>query len=177
MTIRITKAMAENAALKMRSEAYDKKIDALQKEIDAEIEKLVKKYIPAPVIACVNEYGDYFCAINQASVTTLKHNGCAESYIYGNLSFNLVNACNNIKVSKSDYDKVRTIYDKKNNLKKESGNFYEKVINALVQLRTYSNVEKNLPEAIKYLDIPSTGMVPAPVYSDLNDFIKSIKKN
>lgn len=177
MTIRITKQMASDAAGKMAHEAYDKKIHEVQEEINKEAELIVKKYIPAPVIACTNEYPTYISYNEAASITTTKPGMdgqgyyTREMYIHADLSFKVPTVCNCILVNRDDYDVLRKLFDKKVALNQEQSEFRGKIEDALVALHTYKKVQEELPEAVKYLDIPSTGMVPACVYKKLNDLI------
>jgi hypothetical protein len=174
-SIRITKTIAYDASIKMKDAMYDDKIKDISKKMSEKVEEIVKKYIPSPLIACVREYRDYFYASNSASITTKKDNGYDEYYIYGSLSFALPNSCNSINVSREDYNKVRVLYDERESLITEAGEFQGKIYDALMALRTLNNVKKELPEAVKYLDIHDKDAIPAPVYKELNELIGNIK--
>lgn len=174
-SIRITKTIAYDASLKMKDAMYDDKIKDITKKISEKVEEVVKKYIPAPLIACVKEYRDYFYASNSASITTKKETGYNETFIYGSLSFDLPHSCSDIYVNREDYDKVRALYDEREALYKEASDFQGKIRDALMALRTLSNVKKELPEAVKYLDIHDKDAIPVPVYKELNNLIASIK--
>lgn len=174
-SIRITKTIAYDASIKMQDAMYDEKIKDMSRKISNKIEEVVKKYIPSPLIACVKEYRNYFYASNSASITTKKDNGYNETFIYGSLSFDLPHSCNNIDVSRDDYDKVRKLYDEREALYSEADKFRDKIYDALIALRTLNNVKKELPEAVKYLDIHDKDAIPAPVYKELNELIGNIK--
>lgn len=174
-SIRITKTIAYDASMKMKDAMYDDKIKDITKKISEKVEEVVKKYIPSPLIACVKEYRSYFYASNSASITTKKDNGYDEYYIYGNLSFDLPHSCNNINVSREDYNKARKLYDEREALHTEASDFQGKIFNALMTLRTLNNVKKELPEAVKYLDIQDKDAIPAPVYKEFNELIGNIK--
>ena len=174
-SIRITKTIAYDASMKMKDAMYDDKIKDISKKISEKVEEVVKKYIPSPLIACVKEYRDYFYASNSASITAKKENGYNENFIYGNLSFDLPHSCNNIYVSREDYNKVRVLYDEREALLTEASDFQGKIYDALIALRTLNNVKKELPEAVKYLDIQDKDAIPAPVYKELNELIGNIK--
>ena len=174
-SIRITKTIAYDASMKMKDAAYDEKIKDISRKISNKVEEVVKKYIPSPLIACVKEYRNYFYASNSASITTKKDNGYDEHYIYGSLSFDLPHSCNSIEVSREDYNSVRSLYDEREALYTESSDFQDKIYNALMALRTLNNVKKELPEAVKYLDIHDKDAIPAPVYKELNELIGNIK--
>lgn len=174
-SVRITKTIAYDASMKMKDAMYDEKIKDISRKISNKVEEVVKKYIPSPLIACVKEYRDYFYASNSASITTKKDNGYNEYYIYGSLSFDLPHSCNSIEVSREDYNKVRVLYDEREALYKEASDFQDKIYDALMALRTLNNVRKELPEAVKYLDIHDKDAIPAPVYKELNELIGNIK--
>lgn len=174
-SIRITKTIAYDASMKMKDAMYDEKIKDMSRKISSKVEEVVKKYIPSPLIACVKEYRDYFYASNSASITTKKETGYNENFIYGSLSFDLPHSCNSIDVSREDYDKVRVLYDEREVLYSEADKFKGKIYDALMALRTLNNVKKELPEAIKYLDIQDKDAIPAPVYKELNELIGNIK--
>lgn len=175
-SVRITKTIAYDASIKMKDAMYDDKIKDISKKISEKVEEIVKKYIPSPLIACVKEYRDYFYASNNVSITTFKRDGnYKETYIYGSLSFSLPHSCNNINVSRDDYAKVRKLYDEREALCSEANKFQSKIYDALIALRTLNNVKKELPEAVKYLDIQDKDAIPTPVYKELNELIGNIK--
>ena len=76
MNRRVTKDMADKASDMMMKKAYGRKIENATAKVNAAVENLVRKYIPAPVIACVNEYSTYFGYTTGASITTaIEKNG------------------------------------------------------------------------------------------------------
>ena len=180
MNRRITKSMAEEAATCMKKKAYSKKIDKAVEKIDQAIEALVRKYIPEPVIACTNEFSTYIGYSTGASITAIKENPngwtSRESSITGKLTFKIPNNSNHITVDRKEYDAVRKLQDKKIAIVKQSEEFEQQVFDALVALRTEKNVEKELPEAMKYLVFPEVKAVPMPVFTGLRDIIGKIKE-
>ena len=107
MNRRITKTMAEEAAAIMKKKAYGLKIENATAKVNAAVENLVRKYIPAPVIACVNEYSTYFSYTAGASITTIiEKNGwtTTASFIKGKLTFKIPSDANYIKVDGKEYD-------------------------------------------------------------------------
>lgn len=180
MNRRITKTMADEAAKKMKERAYSKKIDEAYEKLDAMGEELVRKYIPAPVIACVNEYGGYFGNCTCASITAIKEHPdgwtSREYSIPVKLSFKIPSNSSYITVSCEEYEAVHKLYAKAKQLEKERDDFGDQVYDALVALRTEKSVEKELPEAMKYLVFPEVKAVPMPVFSGLREIIGSIKE-
>lgn len=170
--------MAEEASAKMKAKAYGRKIENAKAKVNAAIEELVKKYIPAPVIACVNEYSNYLSYSTGASITTvIDKNGWTtqRTSIKGSLSFKIPGNSNYIKVSNDEYDALLKLDSKRALLEKQRDEFGDQVYDALVALRTEKAVEKELPEAMKYLVFPEVKAVPMPVFTGLRDIIGKIK--
>ena len=179
MNRRVTKTIAYEAASKMKEKAYSKKIEHAYEKLNAAGEELVRKYVPAPVIACVNEYSTYIGYSEGANITTIKEHPdgwtSRESSIAVHLSFKIpIN--NYITVDAKEYASIRMLHDKAKSLEEERDRFGDEVFDALVGLRTERNVEKELPEAMKYLVFPEVKAVPMKVYSGLREIIGSIKE-
>jgi len=179
MNRRITKTMADEAASKMKKKAYGRKIENATAKVNAAVEELVRKYIPAPVIACVNEYSNFISYTTGASISTvIEKNGwtTSASAIKGALTFKIPSGANYIKVDSKEYDALLKLENKKKLLEKQRDEFGEQVYDALIALKTEKAVEKELPEAMKYLVFPEVKAVPMPVFTGLRDIISSIKE-
>lgn len=179
MNRRITKTMADEAASKMKKKAYGRKIENATAKVNAAVEELVRKYIPAPVIACVNEYSTYFSYSTGASITTIvDKNGWTTSRtaIKGTLTFKIPGNANYIKVDNKEYEALLKLEEKRKSLEKQRDEFGDQVYEALIALKTEKAVEKELPEAMKYLVFPEVKAVPMPVFTGLRDIISSIKE-
>lgn len=177
MNRKITKTMAKEAASIMANKAYEEKLENAKAKVNAAVEGLVRKYIPAPVIACINEYSSYFSYTKGASITTVvEKKGCIRSAtpIGGELSFGIPPYADNIKVVKEEYDMLLKLEQKRRQLKQERDEFEDQVYNALVALRTEKAVEKELPEAMKYLVFPEVKVLPSPIFTGLRKIIASI---
>lgn len=172
--------MAFKAACKMKEKAYGSKIDNASAKINAAVEKLVLKYIPAPVIACVNEFSEYFSVSMGASITTtiyVRGWKTTSQYISGMLTFNIPVYANYIKVDNKEYDALLKLESNRKQLEKDRDKFGDQVYDALISLRTEKAVEKELPEAIEYLEFPEVKAVPIPVFTGLRNVIKSFKED
>ena len=172
--------MDEEAAAIIKKKAYGLKIENATEKVNAAVENLVRKYIPAPVIACVNEYSTYFSYTAGASITTIiEKNGwtTTASYIKGKLTFKIPSGANYIKVDGKEYDTLMKLESNRKLLEKERDEFGDQVYNALVALRTEKAVEKELPDAMKYLVFPEVKAVPMPVFTGLRDIIGKIKED
>ena len=179
MNRRITKAMADDAASKMKEKAYAKKIENAYKKLNEAGQVIVRKYIPAPVIACVNEYSSYFGYSTGASITAIKEHPDGWTGRHPNipvkLSFKIPSGGSYITVDAKEYESIRKLHAKVKQLEKEREDFGDQVYDALVALKTEKNVEKELPEAMKYLEFPEVKAVPMPVFTELRDIIGKIK--
>lgn len=177
MNRKITKTMAKQAAAIMANKAYEKKLEYAKAKVNAAVEGLVHKYIPAPVIACISEYPTYFSYVKVAIISTVvEKNGWIGSAtpIRGELSFKIPPYADNIKVVKEEYDMLLKLEQKRKQLKQERDEFENQVYNALVALRTEKAVEKELPEAMKYLAFPEVKVLPSPIFTELRKTIASI---
>ena len=179
MNRRITKSMAKKAAAKMIEKAYGCKIENARAKVDSAVEELVRKYLPYPVIACVNEYPEYFNYSMGANIMTIlndKGSTFTSLSISGKLTFKVPCYGTSIKVDCKDYDILLKLNTKLRLLEKESEKFGDQVYAALISLRTEKAVEKELPEALKYLEFPEVKAVPMPVFTGLREIIQSIKE-
>lgn len=178
MNRRITNTMAKDASILMKKKAFNQKIENVTAELNTEIENLVRKYIPAPIIACVNEYPTYFHYTIGASITTNVEgsNGWSTraSYIKGELSFRIPDGGNYVCVENKEYEVLKKIDDKRKRLEKQRDEFGEQVYNALIALRTEKAIEKELPEALKYIEFPKVIAVPMHIYTGLREIIGKI---
>ena len=183
MSKRITKTMANEAVGKMKKVVYGAKIEEARAALNKHGEELVKKYIPAPVIACVNEYSDYFGSNHGASISTVvtKPSGYTtnKTYIAIKLSFNIPNHSAYINVQLDEYEELKVLLDKVDAVVNEANAFERKMFDALIALKTYKRIKEELPEALEYIDFPDDcdlKAVPMPIFNDLRNIIKGIKK-
>lgn len=178
MNRRITKTMAEDAACKMKKKAYIVSIEKATDMLNAAGEKLVRNYIPAPVIACTQEYSDYIGYNTLALISTFEvtESGYTrrKAEICISLSFKIPLSSKIVMVSASDYAIVRKLSDKVKELERMRDEFGKEVFKALISLKTEKAVEKELPEALKYLAFPEVKSVPMPALSDLRKLIGNL---
>lgn len=178
MNRKITKDMAKKASDMMMEKAYGRKIRKVTHEINDVIETLVRKEVPAPVLACVAEYSDYFNLTSYVGITTIRETKCgliSANRIFGCISFKVPSICSYLKVDCKDYDDLLKLETKRKALQKKKEEFGQQVSDALLALRTEKNVEKELPEAMKYIVFPEVKALPMPVFTGLRDIIAMIK--
>lgn len=169
MNRRITKSMAHDAAKRLKIKVYGKNVEDAQKTLNLAVESLVRKYIPKPVIACVNEYYNYFSNSTSADVTSIMIDAYGTSrrkYIRGCLSFK-VPSCTVVVADVAEYETVAVLKKNLDDLVKEQNNFGEEIEKALCSLRTEKSIREALPEALPYIDFPEIKSLPSPIYSDL----------
>lgn len=169
--------MAADAAKKMGYAAYADKRSALENQINVMVGELVRKYIPSPVLACVAEYGDYFNTTRYVNITTTietSYGVSRERYIHGSVPFRIPSVSSDLSVSREDYDSINKLNKKLTKIKEEEDKFYDRVFEALVALKTERAVEKELPEAMKYIDFPEVKAVPMPVFGELRSILSKL---
>ena len=170
--------MAIAASNMMCEKAFRKQIDEATAKLDAAAENLARKYIPAPVLACVKEYPDNFEKVTRVSITTLvEKNGyvTSDNYITGKLSFPIPNGSRNIVVERTEYEALRKLNEKVVSLVFKRSDFKSQVYDALIALGTEKKVQDELPEALNYLSFPETKKLPAPIFTGLREVIANIK--
>lgn len=180
MSRQITKTMAETAATTMKNKAYKTAIENALGELNAKGEEIVRQYIPAPVIACTNEYSQYISYNSGALISAIKKtsNGYTsrESEIRVELTFKIPTASRLIIVLENDYKTIRKLHDKVKEIERKRDEFGNQVLRALMALKTERAIQKELPEAVKYLEFPEAKRLPMPVLSDLRFVIGNIKE-
>lgn len=178
MNRKITKTMAAQAATAMKNKAYWRKIGDATEKVNVAIECLVRKYIPLPVIACVKEYPKYFMLTSSVSITTkVEKNGYTinASPIRGTLSFLIPQPANYIKVDAKDYDALLKLDCERKMLEEKRDEFGDETYKALILLDNEKAVEKEFPEAMKYLVFSEEKAVPMPAFKGLREVIRNIE--
>lgn len=168
--------MAIDAAARMKREVFGKMIEEAQYNLYSLIEQLVRKYLPKPVISCVNEYSLYFPCCTCADVTQVeqKDNGIyRKRYIRGFLSFK-VPTNTFVEVDADEYKAIEGLYRKLKDLEKRRDDFGNEIQSALLSLKTEKAINESLPEAIKYIDFPEIKSLPSPIYSNLRAMLSGI---
>lgn len=187
---RITKEMASYASAKMKDAVYKEKIEAAKRVLNTVAEKYIKKYLPAPVLACTEEYKDYIASYKRAKFEVYNQKTTDGDYtggyksIYADISFDVPQQpCGyggypTFKIVKNEAEDIVKAEEILSNLGNESMNFQDKMFNALASLKTEKSVTENLPEALPYIEFPGDkNNVPAPIFSELRDMLKSITNN
>lgn len=183
MSKRITKTMAQKAVEKMKKAIYGARIEEARAVLNKHGEELVRKYIPSPVIACMNEYSNYFDSNHGACISSVvtKPSGYTthKTNIAIKLSFNIPNHSAYINVQLDEYEGLKVLLDKVVAVVSEMDAFGSKMFDALIALKTYKRIKEELPEALEYIDFPEEfddACVPMPIFNDLRNIIKGIKK-
>lgn len=174
MNRKITKAMALEASRNMALDAYSKKIDVvLRKERDF-AEVLMRKYIPAPVLACLKEYPTYISSSSYVSFTTYIGDK-PEKLISHFLSQKVPVGSTYLIVSNEDYNLLQVLENKRMQLCSQCEYFQKELTEAMLALRTEKKIEEELPEALQYIEFPVVKQLPIKKYDHLRDILQSLK--
>lgn len=155
MAKQVTRLMADEAAKQLASQVFDKKIELAEQAERQFGDDLIKKYIPAPILAVGMEYSSYF--VNKA-----QYLGFATSF-GGHIQSNIVNPISNkyIQIESEDYKQAKALINTRQNLQSDKENYISKVSDALLQLKSFKRIKENFPEALPYLNFAeTTALIP-----------------
>lgn len=174
MNTRISKQAAIVAATAIADDLYSKKIEEAKAVIDAAAAVLVRKLVPAPVLALAKEYPDYVGSNTYVSFKSYNEAGYLRTGISANLPFNVPSPCTSITISGDDFDYMLKLYKDCNVLVSSRRKDIDRFSDALFSLRTINAVRRSMPEALKYLHVPSAINPPARVYDDLRQILQTL---
>ena len=173
-----SKLQNRNEILEQELAKAKKENKQIEQEMVVEVSKLATKHIPAPVLACSKEFGDYLGVSNAAVVRHLCTNSDGTTYTSGWIdsltNIPIPHSCSYITVKDEDYAIVESIETRRKNMVCEKADFRDKVYSALLSLRTVKKVEEEFPEALKYLVIPEEKQLPSPVLTDIRSIISQV---
>lgn len=184
---RITREMAIQAAMDMRNAVYKEKLNNAQATLKKEADAFVKKYVPSPVLTCVEEYKDYFTTSCRVRIVVYdkeskegEYSG-SYRYILSEISMPLpLNYYENYRIntSVSKCKRVVAADDTYNELRREADKFQGQIENALLSLKTEKKITEQLPEALPYIKFPDNkSNLPAPIFSDIRAMLQSVTNN
>ena len=146
--MRITKEKSELVAKKL-TEKKQKEKQVLEENLQEFCYNIALLKIPKPVMDMFKEYPEYVKSSSEIVVIgegidnyNLKHQSIGDS---------LPRNKEDIPVSKTESNKIQKLSDKITNLKSEIRTLKKEIETAVYNLRTYARVEKEFPEAFKYL--------------------------
>ena len=176
-TIRLTKKQFESAAEDMASIAFDSKLKNAYEEMRNYGDTLAEKYIPSAIISCMQEHKTWF--LGNRSIGVYCFTDTYKSYtIYLSTNIECPNKC--FEITSEEYDKASKLRRAINSINEEKNVYQTRLYDALCNLRTITNIKKEMPEALDYIEMPTLGdNVPDVKYDALRDiFNKSrIDKN
>lgn len=141
---RITKEIAHATAVSLLSKKKEK-INELKEKLKALVTETVKKTIPHEVMVMFGKYPDYF---DTHYNSRLQGAGFGyESYYFDALPYNKETP----PVGSQDGNKILSLSNKVSDAEKEYKRLLTEIETALFAFRTYSNVEKEFPEAFALL--------------------------
>lgn len=187
---RITKGMAYGAAWAMYDAVYKEQLKIAEDKVNKAIEEFAKGYFPAPVLACVEEYRDYYKVTKDIDLYVYQKKDKdgdfigSHEVITGESSFivpvhqkSWSSRCH-IEVLEKDIKKVVTANNACKELREKAHNFRTKIHNILIELKTEKKVAENLPEALPYIKFPDDkSNLPAPVFSEIRNLLKGVTVN
>lgn len=166
-TIRLTKNQFESAARDMTSIAFEGKLKSAYEDMRHYGDTLAEKYIPSDVLRCMQEHKTWF--YSRKEIGMFYSGDCNTLAIYLPTNLNCPSKC--IEVTSEEYDKASKLRRAINSINEEKNVYQTKLYNALCNLRTITNIKKELPEALDYIKMPTLNdNVPAVKYDALRDF-------
>ena len=174
-TVRLTKKQFELAAKDMASIAFESKLKKAYEDMRSYGDALIGKYIPSEVIHCMQEHKTWFYTNRDIGVYYFTGNYNTSS-IYLSTNMNCPSKC--IEVTSEEYDKASKLRSVISSIKSEMKGYETKLYNALCNLRTITNIKKELPEALDYIQMPTlSDNVPAVKYDALRDIFNKSRIN
>jgi hypothetical protein len=158
---RITREMADKAARQLAAIAYDKKIEKAKNDFKSMLEGIIKTYIPAPILAVMEEYSSYLEKCVRLFISD--GNDCVYTYTIPVL----IPAVKEIKVSHDELVKLKSAKKLLESLEAKKVRYKEEVSDALcLSIRTEKRCAETFPEAMQYLNFSKTTAL-APKFDDL----------
>lgn len=171
MSKHITKFDCEQAAKKLAAIAFDNKIKKAEEEEKAIGDELVKKYVPAPILAIGKEYAEMF--VNSGRIISVKED--SDTYNCFMVDTNTLNPLGYSKtflIDKADAKYVTNVVKNHKSLNNQKRTYINNVTEALWQLRSKKRIEEQFPEALPYLDFDDDKQLPMPQYIELRNMLK-----
>ena len=174
-TVRLTKKQFELAAEDMASIAFDNKLKKAYEEMRNYGDTLAEKYIPSAVISCMQEHKTWF--LGNRRIGVYYFTDTYNSYtIYLSTNIECPNKC--FEITSEEYDKASKLRSAINSINEEKNVYKTRLYNALCNLRTITNIKKEIPEALDYIQMPTLGdNVPAVKYDALRDIFNKSRSN
>ena len=153
--------MADKAARQLAAIAYDKKIEKAENDFKSMLEGIIKTYIPAPILAVMEEYSSYLEKCVRLFISD--GNDCVYTYTIPVL----IPAVKEIKVSHDELVKLKSAKKLLESLEAKKVRYNEEVSDALcLSIRTEKRCAETFPEAMPYLNFSKTTAL-APKFDDL----------
>ena len=148
---RITREMADKAARQLAAIAYDKKIEKAENDFQSMLEGIIKTYMPAPILAVMEEYSSYLEKCVRLFVSD--GNDCVYTYTIPVL----IPAVKEIKVSHDELVKLKSAKKLLESLEAKKVRYNEEVSDALcLSIRTEKRCAETSPESTQ----PRTSSTP-----------------
>lgn len=173
-TIRLTKNQFESAARDMTSITFKCKLEKADEDIRNYGDTLAEKYIPSEVLRCMQEHKTWFYSRKEIGV--FYSGDCNTLAIYLPTNINCPSKC--FEVTSEEYDKASKLRSVISSINNEKNAYQTRLYDALCNLRTITNIKKELPEALDYIQMPTlSDNVPAVKYDALRDIINKSRSD
>lgn len=171
MSKHITKFDCEQAAKKLAAIAFDNKIKKAEEEEKAIGDELVKKYVPAPILAIGKEYAEMF--VYSSKIISVKEDTDKyDSFVADTNILNPLGSSKTFLIDKADAKYAANIVKQNQNLMIRKRAYMNDVTEAIWQLRSKKRIEEQFPEALPYLDFDDDKQLPMPQYIELRNMLK-----
>lgn len=163
---RITKEIASEVAKKLTSKKTEE-IKTLENELETKLEGFILKKIPKEVLDLFKKHPNYF---NTTYSFRLSGNGLNYEYLQTKNSIPYTGN-NSFLPSIEEAELLLSLNNKINDLKQKKSELFREIENLLYNLRTYSKVNSEFPEATPYLPNLITNKLSVNI-SDVRDKLK-----
>lgn len=160
---RITKTIAEDVARQLTAKKSEE-VDKLKNDLKLLNTQIYVSKLPSSVMDMFEDYPEYFNKSSSESVTGPGLN----KWHRVEFTRSLPRSNNNsINLDAKEAQKIIKLEDKIEDKGKAYKELFEKIEIALINLRTYANVQREFPEAFKLLPASNIGMKLAVNVADI----------
>lgn len=138
---RITTTIAEYAANGMRDKAFGEAIKNSRERLTNYAYKLITKYVP--MILFTDKAKEYLY------ITSMVCFRCDTKIVY--VSGLVIPKLKDITLPRSEFEKIVELKKKYDDVLYQSSNFYNKCFQTILELKTFSRLKKEFPEAVEFL--------------------------
>ena len=170
--MRMTKDLAQDVARRI-TEKSSEYVDKCLKDVQSFVTKVYVESVPIEVSGAFKKFPDYFCVTERIKVL-----GTGFSYDYIDTDEDVEVVCNLdneavLKLNGADSNKYVSLNRKYESAKKKHREFKKEIEVSLYSLRTFSQIEKHIPEAVPFLP-KSESLAVAKNFTRLRKLIQEV---